>query len=181
MTNTAPTTSAFTTHTLESAPAAARPAMEAVARARGSLPVAVGRLAESPALLGGFLRLSAAFEQSTLEPLAREIVIMTVAARNGCGLCVQLHTARLRELGAANELVAAAQEMGPQEDQRLEAVRQFTLAVLASAGGVADGELRAFLDAGFTREQALEVVLGIGTYTMSTFANRLVRAPLLAS
>ena len=31
---------------------------------------------------------------------------------------------------------------------------------------------------GYTAENALEVVLGIGTYTMSTLANRLVRAPL---
>ncbi len=35
-------------------------------------------------------------------------------------------------------------------------------------------ELTAFLAAGYTHRNALEVVLGIGTYTMSTFANRLV-------
>jgi hypothetical protein len=38
--------------------------------------------------------------------------------------------------------------------------------------------LRAFLGHGYTARNALEVVLGIGAYTMSTFANRLTRAPL---
>jgi hypothetical protein len=39
-----------------------------------------------------------------------------------------------------------------------------------------DEEIEEFLTAGYTRRNALEVVLGIGTYTMSTLANRLVRA-----
>jgi hypothetical protein len=32
--------------------------------------------------------------------------------------------------------------------------------------------------AGYTTQNALEVVLGIGTYTMSTLANRLTGAPV---
>jgi hypothetical protein len=35
-----------------------------------------------------------------------------------------------------------------------------------------------FLDAGFDRSQALEVMLGIGAYTLTTFTNRLIQAPL---
>ena len=38
--------------------------------------------------------------------------------------------------------------------------------------------LAAFLAGGYTPRSALEVVLGIGAYTMSTLANRLTRAPL---
>ena len=36
--------------------------------------------------------------------------------------------------------------------------------------------LRDFLARGYTTQNALEVVLGIGTYTMSTLANRLTGA-----
>jgi hypothetical protein len=36
----------------------------------------------------------------------------------------------------------------------------------------------AFLASGYTKQNALEVVLGIGTYTMSTLANRLTGAPV---
>ena len=38
--------------------------------------------------------------------------------------------------------------------------------------------LGAFLASGYTVQNALEVVLGIGTYTMSTLANRLTGAPV---
>ena len=66
----------------------------------------------------------------------------------------------------------------PLPDERLDAVRVFTLRVLDTAGDVGDRALRDFLAAGYTTQNALEIVLGIGTYTMSTLANRLTGAPV---
>ncbi|MER5254973.1 carboxymuconolactone decarboxylase family protein [Streptomyces sp. NPDC002855] len=166
----------FAEHTVETAPADSRAAMERTAAAFGKTPSAVARLAESPELLNGFLELSASFERTTLEPVAREVVIMTVAVRNDCHICVTMHTAKLRKLGAGTEVIAALRDGRAPADERLEAVRQFTLEVLATAGGVGDEELKRFLAAGHTERNALEVVMGIGTYTMSTLANRLTRA-----
>jgi len=37
---------------------------------------------------------------------------------------------------------------------------------------------RSFLASGYTTQNALEVVLGIGAYTLSTLANRLTDAPV---
>jgi AhpD family alkylhydroperoxidase len=168
----------FTVHTLESAPAASRRLMEATIKQQGHLPEAVALLAESPELLGTFLRASGTFQASTLDPLAQEVVIMTTAVRNGCHLCVAMHTARLNAIGADSGTIAALRTGAPLDDPRLAALRQFTLRVLDTTGQVDDDELKAFVDAGFTPRNALDVVLGVGAYTMSTFANRLVRAPL---
>jgi AhpD family alkylhydroperoxidase len=168
----------FTRHTIETAPAASRRSMTAVTAKQGYLPVAVGLLAESPEALDGFLRLSATFDACTLDPLAREVVIMTVAVRNGCHLCVAMHSARLAALGADPDLAAALRSGAPVGEVRLDAVRAFTLQVLDTAGDV-DGEAVAeFLSHGFTRRNALEVVLGIGALTLSTLANRLTGAPV---
>ena len=54
----------------------------------------------------------------------------------------------------------------------------FTLRVLDTTGDVGDDALKAFLGHGYTERNALEVVLGIGAYTMSTLANRLTGAPI---
>ncbi|WP_405391264.1 carboxymuconolactone decarboxylase family protein [Streptomyces sp. NBC_01102] len=173
--------SAFPDHTLHSAPPAARRTMEAVAKKQGGhLPSAVARLATSPELLDGFLRAGATFESSTLDPLAREVVVMTMATRNACHICVANHTARLTSLDAAPELIAALRAGDPQPlpDERLEGVRRFTLAVLATAGAVGEDEMQDFLSLGHTTRNALEVVLGIGAYTMSTLANRMTGAPV---
>lgn len=167
----------FVDHTIETAPEAAR-TIAATEKRLGYVPAAVARLAEAPLLLDGFLKLSAMFEASSLDPLARETVIMTIATRNECHLCVAMHTATLRGLDADPALVAALRDGKPLPDERLQAIQTFTHTVIDTAGAVPDDALREFLDAGFTRRQALEVVLGVGTYTMSTFANRLTRAPI---
>jgi hypothetical protein len=65
----------FAEHTLESAPAGSRPLMESTIEHFGQFPRAVARLAESPEMLGGFLRANALFEASTLDPLGREVVV----------------------------------------------------------------------------------------------------------
>jgi AhpD family alkylhydroperoxidase len=152
--------------------------MEGTERKLGFLPAAVARLAESPELLDGFLRASASFEATTLDPVAREVVIMTMAVRNDCHVCIAMHTATLRRLGADEDVVAALRTGSPLADVSLEAIRTFTLDVLATAGGVSDDAVRAFLARGYTLRNALEVVLGIGAYTMSTLANRLTGAPV---
>jgi AhpD family alkylhydroperoxidase len=166
----------FESHTLESAPPESRPLIESTVAHLGHLPEAVAKLAESPEMLGGFLQASDLFEASTLDPLAREVVVMTIAARNRCRVCVAMHTGRLRALRADPGLIEALRGGEPLTDPRLEALRQFTLRVLATAGEVPEPHLEDFLAAGYTTRNALEVVLGIGTYTMSTLANRLVRA-----
>jgi AhpD family alkylhydroperoxidase len=168
----------FTEHTMESAPAAARRSMTAAASHNGYLPTAIALMATSPELLDGFLKMSGAFDATTLDPLARETLVMTMAARNACHLCVAMHTGRLTKLGADPTLIAELRAGSPVSDERLEAIRVFTLRVLDTAGDVGEPALKAFLAHGYTERNALEVVLGIGAYTMSTLANRLTGAPI---
>jgi AhpD family alkylhydroperoxidase len=168
----------FPDHTVESAPEAARRTITASQRQFGYLPAAVARLATSPELLTGFLTLNGIVESSTLDALSREVVVLTMATHNGCHLCVAMHTAQLVAMETPAEVIAALRADAAPADPRLAAVRDFTLAVLAHAGAVTGAPLDAFLAQGYTPRNALEVVLGIGTYTMSTFANRMIEAPL---
>lgn len=168
----------FVDHTVETAPEGARRTLTAMEKQLGYVPAGAARLAEAPLLLDGFLKLTGMFDKTSLDPLARETVIMTIATRNRCHICVAMHTAKLGQFGADPALVEALREGKPLPDERLQAVQDFTQTVLDTTGDVPDDAMKAFLDAGFTTRQALEVVLGIGTYTMSTIANRLTRAPL---
>jgi hypothetical protein len=64
----------FTEHTLQSAPPASRRLMEATVKHLGYLPAGVARLAGSPEMFGGFLKVNGLFEDSTLDPLSREVI-----------------------------------------------------------------------------------------------------------
>ena len=164
--------------TPESAPPGSRRTMTATAGHLGYLPAALARMAASPQLMDGFLTASGLFESSTLDPLAREVLVMTMAVRNGCHICVAMHTASLARLQADEPLIAALRDGRPVADETLAAIQTFTLEVLEAAGAVSDDQLAAFLKHGYTPRNALEVVLGIGAYTMSTLANRMTRSPV---
>ena len=131
--------SVFTEHSIESAPPAARRFLAATRDHLGYLPAGMARMAASPQIIDGFLKLTAIFERTALEPVAREVVIMTVATRNRCHICVAMHTARLAALGAEPGLIAAlrdADRAEPLPDERLDAIRVFTRRVLDTAGDV---------------------------------------------
>ena len=66
-------------------------------------------------------------------------------------------------------------------DERLEALAQFVRSVLAGRGDVSDSAWTRFRAAGYEHAQALEVLLGVAAYTLSTYANRLTQAPLDAA
>jgi AhpD family alkylhydroperoxidase len=168
----------FPGQTLESAPPVAQRLMKTTASHLGYLPVALARMAVSPQLMDGFLKTSGLFEQTTLDPLARQTLIMTMAIHNSCHICVAMHTAALTRLGADEGLIKNLRAGSPVADERLAALQTFTLEVLETAGAVDDDQLAAFFKHGYTARNALEVVLGIGAYTMSTLANRMTRSPV---
>ncbi|MDF1488679.1 carboxymuconolactone decarboxylase family protein [Tessaracoccus caeni] len=165
----------FPRHTIDTAPAESQPALAAIQRKFGAIPPAAAAQATSPRLLNGFLEANKSFEESSLPEVAREVVTLCVAARNECHTCIAIHSRVLTRLGHP-DFARRILENSPLPGPQLESVRVFTIQLLDHTGAVTDEELRAFLDAGHTLEQALEVVFGIGVYTMSTFANRLVRA-----
>lgn len=166
--------SVFRTYTPEDAPdQATGRLLQATRDHLGFLPVGAGRMATSPELLANFQRLTVAFDSTTLDPLAREVMVLAVATRNGCELCVAMHTGRLVAIGADPDLIATLRAGTAPADPRLAAVHRFTLAAL-------DGKVDAtdLYQAGYTPRQALELALGIGTYVMSTVANKLTDAPV---
>ncbi len=168
----------FHDHTAATAPPGSRRMVAAAEEQFGFTPAPVGRMAASPQALGGFFQLNALFQKSSLDELARECLILTVATRNECHYCVAMHSATLARSGASTQLIDDLRAERPLPEPQLEALRVFVHQVMDHTGAVPDPAMTAFLAAGYTAENALDVVLGIATYTLSTFANRLTGASL---
>lgn len=84
------------------------------------------------------------------------------------------HTAvALKKAHLPVDVVRALQQGAASGDAKLDALRAFAEAVIAMRGAVADDGYRAFIDAGYNAQQALEVVLGISLATLCNFANTL--------
>jgi AhpD family alkylhydroperoxidase len=155
------------------APAAAREPLAHTKRAFGAVPEPLARYASSPLMLGTALAGLDAFEKSTLAPLEREVLAMTMGRLNGCKFCLSFHRRLLSAQQAPADLVSALETGQPLAEPRLEALRQFVLALLNDHGDVSREVWSGFREAGYTHEQALEVLTGVSVYTLTTLANRL--------
>lgn len=160
----------------ETAPTAARDALLQNKHAFGAIPEPVARYASSPLMLGQALAGLRAFETSTLSPLEREVLAMTMGRLNGCKFCLNLHRRLLTAQKAPAELINALEAGSPLGDQRLETLRDFILNAVAHHGNVTPEVWTRFRETGYTHEHALEIVLGISVYTLTTFANRLTES-----
>lgn len=167
----------FEDHTPLTAPPKVRSALEGALRKFGAIPAPLARMAESPTAVAAFHAMLGHFEASSLTMAEREVVTFVVATTNECHYCVALHS-RMAAEALGDAAIGALRRGAPVPDARLEALRVFTVAVLATHGDVSDADRVAFAAAGFDARHALDVVVGIATYTLSTFANRLTRAPL---
>lgn len=157
----------------------ARPRIEAAIRNNGFLPNLIGVLANSPAALQMYQDVGAINATTSLTPFEREVVQITAAVANGCGFCVAGHTAlSKKKLQAPDELVEALRHTRALSDPKLNALAQFTLAVMRSHGNVDDEELSALRAAGYDDQQAVEVVLGVALATLCNYTNNLARTPI---
>jgi AhpD family alkylhydroperoxidase len=154
------------------APPAAREPLAHSKRTFGAIPEPLARYASSPLMLRAALQALEIFGNTSLSPLEREVLAMTMGRANDCQLCLNLHRRLLKEQQAPADVISAL-ESGAPLPARLEALRQFIHAALETHGNVPRAAWLDFREAGFSHEQALDVLLGISTYTLTTFANRL--------
>lgn len=160
--------------TLENAPENAKAGVEAAQKANGFLPNLIGLLANAPVALETYQTVSGINARSGLTLAEREAVQITAAATHGCGFCVAGHTAvAYKKAGLDEATVNALRDGTHGPNARLNAVADFTRAVIHNRGRVENSELAAFKAVGFDDANALEVVLGVSLATLCNFANNL--------
>lgn len=164
----------LTLHTTDTAPADSRPMMDKVLANNGFIPNLIGILANAPVALETYLTVSGINGRASLTLAEREIVQITAARVHGCDFCIAGHTAiALKKTDMPKHLVRAAQHGEVLDNPRLEAVRLWTEALIATRGHLRGNEYNDFLAAGFNEQQALEVLLGVSLATLCNFANSL--------
>ena len=138
----------------------------------------LGEMAEAPSLLKAYLTVGEALEASSLTAQEQQVVVLTVSYLNECSYCMTAHSAVAKMVGFPDDEIDALREGRPMSDAKLEALRTFTGILVEKRGGASEADVAAFLTAGYTRAQVLEVILGIAFKTMSNFTNHVADTPI---
>ena len=153
--------------------------LEAAQRNSGFIPNLLSVLANSPQAISAYVTLSEINNKNSLSAGQREIVQITSAITNGCNFCVAGHSATVEKRKLLPEqTLQDLREEKVLPEQSSEQLAEFTRQVIATRGNVDEQHWQAFLDAGFSQQQALDVVLGVSLATLCNFANNLARTPL---
>lgn len=165
-------------HTPNTAPDQSRETLVNATTSYGFLPNLLAVMADAPSLLEAYRTIGKLFDRTSLTPIERQVVLLTVSYENDCEYCVAAHTAISGMQKVPADIVDAIRAGTPIGDPRLEALRQFTAAVVVTRGQRVETAEAALLAAGYSRTQALEVVVGIGMKTLSNYTNHLADTPL---
>jgi alkylhydroperoxidase family enzyme len=169
----------LTIHSLESAPADSREHLAASEKSFGFIPGLHRVMAEAPALLDGYKHLHNLFQtQTSFTNDELTVVWQTVNVEHNCHYCVPAHTGIAKAMKVDDAITNALRDETPLPDARLEALRAFTLRVVRGRGDMTEADVRAFLNAGFTKRQVLEVILGVAQKVMSNYTNHLAETPV---
>jgi len=168
----------FTVYTLDTAPEAAKPLLQDSQKAFGFVPNLHGVLAESPQALEAYKVLSDLFGKTSLTAVERNVVWMAINVENVCHYCVPAHSMIAKMQGVDEETVEALRNGAALKDEKLEALRKFTLQVVRQRGVVGESDVEAFLSAGFTRQNILDVIVGVAHKTLSNYANHFAQTPV---
>ena len=169
----------FKLHTVESAPEAVKPELEAAQKAFGSIPNLYRGLATNPATLKMYLKLSEVLkEYGCLSPIAQQVVYLTVSAENGCTYCVAAHSVLAQMIKIPEQTLTELRDEKELSDPKLNALRRFTLSVMEHRGRVPESDMADFEAAGYNECHVLEVLTILAQKTISNYFNHNAATPL---
>ncbi|WP_394177677.1 carboxymuconolactone decarboxylase family protein [Yoonia maritima] len=168
----------FTIHNIESAPDASKSLLEASLKNNGRIPGLHGTMADAPPLLAAYQFAHQQFLATSMTDEEKTVVWQTINVENNCHYCVPAHTGIAKMMKVDDAITEALRDETPLPTAKLEALRTFTLAMVRDRGFVAEADTQAFLDAGFTEANILEIILGAAQKLMSNYTNHFAKTPV---
>ena len=168
----------FVKHTIETAPEASKPLLEASLKSNGRIPGLHSVLADAPGLMATYNFAHQQFLATSLTDEEKTVVWQTANVEQNCQYCVPAHTGIAKMMKIDDAITEALRNETPLPTAKLEALRDFTLLVIRNRGFVDDADTEAFLAAGFTTTNILEVILGVAQKLISNYTNHLARTPV---
>ena len=168
----------FKFHDQSSAPEESKQLLEKVKASSGMIPGLYAVLAESPEALKAYVELGKIFSQSSLSDEEKTVVWQTINVEHECKFCVPAHTLVAKLMKVDETITNALRDKTPLPNEKLEMLREFTLILVRNRGKATEEEVSVFLEAGFTRKNILEVIVGISQKVLSNYTNYIADTPL---
>ena len=150
---------------------AAKLLLDEVKARLGVVPNMTKAMANSPALLKGYLALSGALSNGSLGLRVSELLALAIAQSNGCSYCLSAHTYLAEHVANADADTIAAARKADASDPKTTAILRFAAAVNDARGSIDEGAVDAARTAGVTNEELAETVAHVALNVLTNFFN----------
>ncbi len=152
----------------------AKELLDAVEAKYGAVPNSFRTMAHSPAVLQGFLDLSATLEGGVLPFETRYQIAIAVSEINGCAYCLSAFSAIGKGNGMQDETLAMCRIAGS-TDPKIDAMLKFAAAIVRERGAITPEDFQKVKSAGCSDEEIQEIVANVALFTFANYINLVVR------
>ena len=142
----------------------------------GMVPNLYAMLAHSETALGNYLAFQNA--KSSINGKAREVVNLVVSQVNGCEYCLAAHTAIGGMVGFTPEQIVEIRRGRASFDPKLDALARLVLNISIERGHADPAVVSAFLAAGWTQGNLVDVIVVIGDKTVTNYLHGATKVPV---
>jgi uncharacterized peroxidase-related enzyme len=127
-------------------------------------------MANSPAVLQGYLSFSGALAGGALDPKLREQIALAVGEQNSCQYCVSAHTVIGKMTGLSDAEIDAARDAKSSSAKNAAAL-QFARQIIAKKGLASDADVDAVRHAGFSDAEIAEIIANVALNVFTNYFN----------
>lgn len=167
--------SQFTFYTTENSAGKRKSLLEGINQGYGFIPNLFAYMAEAPTTIEAYIAMNELVAKGSLSPAQNQVALLAVSVENGCEFCISAHRAIGKQSKANQQTLDALHRNIEIDDPSDRALVSYIRKVVAQRGYVSDEDISEFIDAGFTRQQLLEVVLIVSIKTLSNYINHITK------
>jgi AhpD family alkylhydroperoxidase len=129
-------------------------------------------MANSPAVLDGYLKLSGALKEGKLDPKTREAIALAIAQCNDTGYCLAVHTVLGKNAGL-DEVAIRDARLGKSADRKTNAAIALAKQIAGNKGKISDADASTARAAGLDDGDIAEVVANVVLNIFTNYFNNL--------
>jgi uncharacterized peroxidase-related enzyme len=168
--------STFAVPTRDTVSPANQALFDALLKGVGMVPNLYATFAHSETALGDYLALQGRKTSLTLKE--KEIVNLVVSQVNECDYCLAAHTLLAQRAGFTASEVLAIRRGESVKSDRQDALVRFVRQVAETRGHGVQDDLAAVLDAGYTAENVVDIIVAVGDKTITNLLHNVTAVPV---
>ena len=154
----------------EQVPTDSKQLLDTFTRYFGFTPNMLATFAQSPIAFNSWAVLLGALSKA-LDVKTRDSIGLAVSEVNGCNYCLGVHSFTAEHMARMPAAEITLARKGHASDPKRDAAVQFARKVIETRGNIADADLDAVRDAGYTDANVMEIVALVAMYSLTNFFN----------